>query len=461
MTLEEMILTPEEPENAAPAEETALPGNAEAEAAEAESQPMTEPEAQPVTAPAPVKEKKVRRKPHIALRILLQLLSLLVAVALFATTLAGALILDVQQLTSSGGIKQLIDAVLETMTTSAPAKTPSAAPYLSNLSNWTIHYDETEATTGDSYSVIVDENGNTIIVDGNGNVIDGGDFVVDENGNIVIGGDNIGLDDIPEDIILGGGSEESVGGLIDWIYDQIDESTEEELGITKEQVQTFVEESTFSDYLSDKLAGYADDFINGTQNTTITADEIMGLLEENEELLKNELNIELTPEMKEELKSSVEEIVENTDINNTIREEVFGAVEDAVNDSTAELGVDMDQIRSALQLLTSQSMRNFVIIINVLLIALLCLLNFYNIPAGLTWAAFSCLLSGGILQLPMVVLQNMPTDGASGGIPALLASFADVFQPIHNGVLFLGVGLLVVSIIWRFIRAVIRKVRAG
>lgn len=438
MTLEDMILTPEEPENPAP------------EAAAIVDRPMNA-DTEIFVAPE-VEAPKGPRKPHVALRVLLQLLSFLVAIALFATTLAGALVLDLQALTSSGGIKQLIDAVISTITTAAP--TESQAPHLSNLSNWTVRYDETEPTIDGSFSVTVDENGNTIIVDKDGNQIDM-DFIMDENGNVIFG-------DIPEDVIMGGGDGDSVGGLIDWIYDQIDESAEEELPITKEQLQNFVEESTVSDYLSDKLAGFADDFINGTQNTTITADEIMNLLEENEELLKSELQIELTPEMKEELKGSVEQIVEKTDINDTIREEVFGAVEDAVNDSTAELGVDMEQIRSILQLLTSESMRNFVLIINLALIGLLCLLNFYNIPAGLTWAAFPCLLSGAILQIPSIVMSNLQTsDPGSAGVVSLLGSFAGVFQPIHNAVLYLGVGLLVVSLLWRFIRAVIRKVREG
>ncbi len=438
MTLEDMILHPEEEETPAPEVETANvhPLNADPEPFDSE----------PHAAP------KASRKPHIALRILLQLLSFLVAVALFVTTLAGALVLDLQALTSAGGIKQLIDAVFSVITTSAPVQ--SEEPHLSNLSNWTIRYDETETLPEGSYSVTVDENGNTIVVDKDGNVVDM-DIVVGEDGNISIG-------DIPEDILNGGGDAESVGGLVDWLYDQIDDSAEEELPITKEQLQNFVENSTVSDFLSDKLAGYAEDFINGTQNTTITADEIMDLLEENEELLKSELQIELTPEMKEELKGSVEEIVEKTDINNTIREEVFGAVEDAVNDSTEELGVDMEQIRQILQLLTSESMRNAVLIINGALILLLCLLNFYNIPAGLTWAAFPCLLSGGILQIPTALISGLQAgDPASAGVASLLGSFAGVFQPIHNALLYLGAGLLVVSIIWRFIRSVIRKVRAG
>ena len=483
MTPEEIIVSPEEeilpvsaeeaqpaPVQAEAAEELSqllsdpLPEEIPANAAEAAEvpQPAAEPEQLPEPEPAPAekKAKKVRRKPHIALRIPLQLLSLVLAVALLATALAGALVLDLQQLTSAGGIKQLIDAVMTTITSSAPAKSP-AEPTLNKLSNWTVRFDETDPSNPfeGGYTVIVDENGNTVVIDENGNVVDmdPSDIIGDENGDI-----NIDLDELPEDILTGGDTEENMDSLIDWIFDQVEQSTGEELAIDKEQVQSFVEQSTVGDYLSEKLAGFAEDYINGTENTVITADEIMELLEENEALLQSELQVELTPGLKEELKQSVNQIVQETDINNTIREEVFGAVDEMLEESTSSLGVSMDEIRSALQLVTSESMRNFVILVNVVLILLLCLLNFYNVPAGLTWAAFPLMLAGGILQVPVILLQNIDLSAeAPGGIASLLASFANVFQPVHSGVLYLGVGLLVVSILWRIIRAIVRKVRAN
>ena len=400
--------------------------------------------------------KAPRKKPHILLRIPLQILSFAVALALFVTTLAGALVLDLQTLTSSGGIKQLIDAAMDTLI-SAPAKVTREPSHISPMSSRTPRYDETDATglPEGSFSVIIDENGNAVIVDANGNIIDSemGDYVyVDENGNLVIGDVDIDLGDMPEDILTGEDGTESIGDLIDWLYEEIENAVGEELPITEEDVMTFIEKSTVSDYLSDKLTGFTDDYLNGTSNTNISADEILDLLEENKELLKEHLHFELTPDVKEELQGSLEEIVQESGINEVIREEVFGTVDEMLEETTDSLGVDMEDIRAGLQLLASGSMRSLFIIINVVLLLLLCLLNFYNVPAGLTWAAFPCILSGGLLSLPLVVMGSVTVEGGTS-IVSLLSSFADLFKPIHFGLLAIGVGLLVISIVWRVIRS--------
>ena len=420
MTPEEIVLTPGEIR----AEDTNTDAARELSDLLAESAPAEIPQPAPQPAAAPVQPqaaKPDKKKPHILLRIPLQLLSLALALALFVTTLAGALVLDVRQLTSAGGIKQLINAAMDVLT-GAPAELPREGAYISGLSNRTVYYDEAEDSAGGLEDSL------------------GGEDL------------DISVDDIPEDILTGDTSEEGLGSLIDWLYDQVEDATGEELPISKEDVQTFVEESTFSDFVSEKLADFADDFINGTNNTTISADEIMELLEENEELLKEQLQIELTPDVKEELQGTMEDLVEESGINNIIREEVFGAVDEMLEESTASMGVSMDEIRSGLQYLTSPAMLMTVIGINVGILLLLCLLNFYNVPAGLTWAAFPCILSGGLLSLPLVVMGSVTVEGGES-IVSVLSSFVDLFKPIHFGLLAIGVGLLVISIVWRVIRS--------
>lgn len=451
MTPEEIILSAEEELQPEAIEVDAV----DTQSAEALTQLLTDPEPaaapeeipeeqpeEPVlmAEPAPVvkKVKKTRRKPHIALRILLQLISLVLSVVLFATVISGALVADLRQMTSAGGIKQLISVIIGAATAAAPAA-PQEEIYVSNLSNWTIHYDETETTGGD---------------------VDLGDLEIDP--------DNLpDLDEIPEDILTGGATEENMGSLVDWIYEQIEQSTDDELTVSKDQVQSFVEQSTVGDYLSDKLAGFADDFINGTENTTITTDEIMDLLEENRELLESELQIEFTEEQKTQLQESVSQFVEGSDINNTIRQEVYNAVDGMLEANTESMGgLSVEDIQAGLQLLVSDSLFNAFVILSAVLLLLLCLVNFYNIPAGLTWAGIPCILAGGILSLPIAILQDnsaLVTGAApeAGAVVDLLSSFLDIFKPIHFGLLYIGVGLVAVSIVWRFIRAVVRKVQAG
>ena len=526
MTTDETILTPEEtpaeevvvtPEET-PAEPTSIdtaqelaalltePMAEETPASQPEAAPQPEAAAQP-EAPAQA-PKKIRKKPHILIRIPLQLLSLVLAIALFATTLAGALVLDVQALTSAGGMKQLINTAMSVLT-SAPAEVPQHRPTVAPLSSPVIRFDTVSTNTStipDSWTVTIDDKGNVVVKDQDGNVVEG-NFKIDENGKVVldgvlggdvdlddfinggtdfddiisggdvdlddfingdtdlddfINGDNvpdIGLDDIPEDILMGGNGADALGGLIDWIYDQVADAAGEELPISKEQLQDFVADSTVGDYLGEKLAGFADDYINGTNNTVISADDLLGLLEENEEALKEHLDIELSPEIKEELHATLDQLVEESGINEIIREEVFSAVDEMIEESTASIGMDMEQIRGILQILTSDTMRWIVIGVNAALLLLLCLLNFYNVPAALTWASFPCMFSGAILSAPLYLMETMTFEGEVAGIVSVISSFANIFKPIHFGVLYIGVGLLVVSIAWRIIRSSLQKAK--
>lgn len=510
MTTDETILTPEE----TPAEEVVVtPEETPAEPTSIDTAQelaalLTEPMAEETPAPQPEAAaqpeaptqapKKIRKKPHILIRIPLQLLSLVLAVALFATTLAGALVLDVQALTSAGGMKQLINTAMSVLT-SAPAEVPHQKLTVAPLSSPVIRFDEVSTNTStipDSWTVTIDDKGNVVVKDQDGNVVEG-NFKIDENGKVVldgvlggdvdlddfinggtdfddiinggdvdlddfINGDNvpdIGLDDIPEDILMGGNGADALGGLIDWIYDQVAEAAGEELPISKEQLQDFVADSTVGDYLGEKLAGFADDYINGTNNTVISADDLLGLLEENEEALKEHLDIELSPEIKEELHATLDQLVEESGINEIIREEVFSAVDEMIEESTASIGMDMEQIRGILQILTSETMRWIVIGVNAALLLLLCLLNFYNVPAALTWASFPCMLSGAVLSAPLVLMENMTFEGEAAGLVDAISAFANIFSPIHFGVLYIGVGLLVVSIAWRIIRASLRNAK--
>lgn len=396
---------------------------------------------QPVQPQKPEKAPKVRgKKPHIAVRIPLQLLSFILAVALFAVVIGGVLLADLREVTSENGMKKLVNALL-TGGESAPVQIHPAPIQADPMSN--IAWDSTSPTIP-------------------------GDITVDEDGNITIGGDvSINPEDIPDDILNGGGGEANVLNLVDWVYEQIDASTDKPLKFSKSEFREFVQESTVGDYVSEKLTGYTEDFINDTEETEITTREILKLLEENEDLMRTTLHVEPTDEQWDQIEVTVETMVEQNDINGTIRDKVYTAV-DTVLEENAEMlgGMDRKGLQELLQTLTSDGLFFTFVGAAVLLLVLLCLLNYYNVPAGLTWAAVPTILAGIILALP-VLLLNTAADTVSGLIPALsgvtglLASFVDVFALIHYGVLGIGVLLLIVSIVWRVIRSVVRKSRAA
>ncbi len=389
---------------AVPVTQQPQPAPAQPEPVPVQPQPVpVQPEPKP--APKQVKARKVRRKPHIVLRILLQLLSLIMCLVLVGCLTATVVLADLNHLRSAGGIKQLINAVLIPSSTSQSAKPHVGA-----------------ATPG----------------------IPG----------------NVDLSDLPVDLLTGGTAEENLEKLIDWAYEKMEESSKVPLTFTKEDVKDFVAESTVTEFVAEKLASYTEDFINGTHNTVITTEEIMDLIEENQELIEETFNMTLTPKIRDTIEKNVEKVVVEDDLNNTIRVQVFESVEQTIDESAKDLGMSWEEIQPMLQLLCADTTLYIAIGVCVLLLVLLCLLNYYNIPAGLTWFAVPSILLGTALTLPLVLLQTSPQLFAKflpEAVVGVVAAFADVLIPIHGAVLVAGLAVLVVSIFWRVIRAVVRR----
>jgi ribosomal protein L40E len=79
--------------------------------------PMLEPMVSPTPAAPqnpPQKAKKVRHRPHIAVRITMQVLSFLLCLVLMVSLLVNVLLLDLRHLTSSDGLESAVSAVLGT-----------------------------------------------------------------------------------------------------------------------------------------------------------------------------------------------------------------------------------------------------------------------------------------------------------------------------------------------------------
>ena len=372
----------------------------------------------PAAPPAPTKKPyRPKPKPHIALRIPLQLLSFLLCLALSVSLLGTVLLADLNHLMSAGGIKQLINAIL----------IPNAAPHSIQpaVGAAGVRFDNETPVPGFTVP---------------------GDFDVN---------------DIPGDLINGENGVD-MDGLIDWIYNTVEEAAGEPLPISKEQVEEFIAESTVSDFVSEKLAGYAEDFINGTENTTITTEELLELLEENQELLEEKFQVEITPEVKENLTAAVEDAMAEADLDSMIREQVFDTVADSIDQTMQEAGLRWEDLQPMLQTICSDTTLYTAIGICVALMLLMCLLNFYNLPGGLTWIAVPCILMGSLVTAPLVLLSASPQIFAGmvpEAITGIVASFAGVLLPIHGSVPVLGLALLIISIIWRSIRGAVRRSR--
>ena len=355
------------------------------------------------------KPRSARKKPHIVLRILTQFLSFVMCVVLLASLLGTVVLADLNRIMSKNGMETLVGALV------APAPQRMTA------------------------------------------VVGAGGVLLDEP-------TVPDISDVPEDILTGGDSAENVSKLVSWLYNEIAKSSDKPLTVTEEQIQALVQEPAIYAFIAGKLAGFADDFINNTQNTTVTTEEIMAVLEENKPLIEEKLDTELTDETMVNLEKSVHKLVEEQDLTGTIQNQVFESVENAINNTMASTGMSWQQIQPVVQFVCSDALLYIAIAVCVVLMLLLLALNFYNIPGGLTWIAIPCILVGGILAAALALATTIPSliPAVPAAAMQVLGSFSITLLPIHGAVLGFGLLLLIVAIIWRAIRkAVARKQEAA
>ena len=372
----------------------------------------------PITVPKQMTnvEGRRRNKPSLLLRLPLQIISFFLSILLTVCLLATAVLMDCNRILSAGGIKAIMNAVFSVTQTHTPSVLIPGAVGAG------VRMEETTMPP-----------------------------IMDIPADIELPS-NI---EMPADILTSGDAE----ALVDWLCNVASQMMGEEVAVDRQQLQSFVEQSTLTEYLAEKASGYASDFINGTQNTWITSEELMDLLEENEALIEGTFQVEFSREMKQELQAVLEQSIEESNLNEMIHEEMFTAMEETLN---ASLPVEWAKIQEILQMLLSGELMTSGLIACAVIMLLLCLLNFYNVPGGLTWSALPCIFVGAILSLPIALLQMSPAVftemlAIPGVVVHLVSSFLSAFSLVHYGILFFGVVLLVLSILWRILRAAARS----
>ena len=95
--------------------------------------------------------------------------------------------------------------------------------------------------------------------------------------------------------------------VVDFLYDYLSEAFGEDLEISKEDVSALLEESTIPEFVSDKMSSMVSDIITGESTTEITGEEILQLVEENKTIIEDVIGQELPEEVIEKIVTTVEE----------------------------------------------------------------------------------------------------------------------------------------------------------
>ena len=252
-----------------------------------------------------------------------------------------------------------------------------------------------------------------------------------------------------------GAGTQTQEALVEWLYDTLKEQHGDELTVTQEQMQAFLDQSTTKEYLTDKIASYMDDFINGTANTTITTQELAWLIQENNAAIEAELGVEMDEAAQEQVLAFVEEVnigevIRTEVIENMNRIPISGSAS-AQPGHTAASGYTVGDLMQELRTLTSTAALIISIAINILLIAALFFTNRMRLSATLCCTGIPMTVVGTLLALPTALLQLIPSllPNPLGSAVSILAG---TVAPVHYSALGLGIAALVGAIVAKALR---------
>lgn len=226
--------------------------------------------------------------------------------------------------------------------------------------------------------------------------------------------------------------------LAEFFWQGLQEAYGEELPMTRQELDVFLQKSTLDDFLSEKLAAYTSDFIMGTHEATFTDEEILAVLDDNAELFYQEFGVELTPELKQQAL----EIVRGYDFDSIIREKVMQEVGNEPLITLGDSVYTVEDALSALRFLTSDKVLWTVLIALVVVMVLIVLANCLRPRGSLLHIGIPMTVAGVCLVLAAAAL----TLGA-GVLPAeaaqTAAAVSGVVAPVHYGCPVLGVVITV------------------
>ena len=230
--------------------------------------------------------------------------------------------------------------------------------------------------------------------------------------------------------------------ITDMLFDFLEEQFGEELPVTKDQVDSLLQNPSVSDLVTDKFSGIVNDLINGENTTTVTKDEIIHIATEHKDFLEETFDIVIEEEVIDQFleENNVMEYVENAF--SQITEFVGGTtdpeaptlsdqeiLENMVNKgefSPAALPAIMRTLRSATALPAVLAAIGACL----LLIALLFLTHWGRPFAAVRTAGIPVFLAGLTMLLPSIAASIIPVSGAEAVVlnivKGLLASVIGV-----------------------------------
>jgi hypothetical protein len=268
------------------------------------------------------------------------------------------------------------------------------------------------------------------------------------------------------------GLPESQQMVVDFLFDMLQEQMGEEMPIDKESVEALLSESTVPEFLSEKMASIMSDVLTGEATTTITADEIVELVEENKTLIEDVIGMEITQEHLD----AVTQWVEEADISNTVQEVVKGNLGFKDNAGAQPEGGDLGvvdgsqgsmlggvlsgqtsldsvmngDIQTLLALFREVTSTNVLLTVLggcAVLILLLFLANYWKLHAALRGVGITSMIASLPFCIPTALVFAVPSLFEVPGLN-IVVMLLRLTAVVSFGVFAGGVAMLVGSIVW-------------
>ena len=312
-----------------------------------------------------------QKKLSLGARFGLYVASFLLGLLLFFSTIATALIADVQIVLSKDGISGIIREVL-----SAPAHVRPLAPVSSS-----------------------------------------------EEGGLRVAPRIQRTYQVPRREEPSGATSNLTAGLTDqligMLYDQLGDQFQDVLPVTKEELTDMINESTVKDYIADKTASLITDYINDEITTTFEPEEIINLIEENAELIETVIGEPIPEDLGQQVADVFKEVEIIVEVEEKGLEALLqmgsGAKPENPEDPDASEGSDNDvlsnsgilpfnprEILNPIQQIAAT--QNLVIGISICLVlmAAIILINCHQLGKGLRRAGYPLMFAGSMVILNLL-----------------------------------------------------------
>lgn len=259
-------------------------------------------------------------------------------------------------------------------------------------------------------------------------------------------------------------SGDASGALVEWMYNTLKEQYGDQLDVSLEGVQAFVEESTLKDEIASLGASLISDFYTGENTTVLSEETLQALLEENAQLIEKHFGVTLT----EKDIQDITDTVASNDYITQIQERgvaqvlicaMTGGSDGSITGGNTQSGTELAQTITSL-LETFRAYTSAGALIACIAVAVVCAAVIVVLNLKWIWRALRCIGTPLLLaSLPMALVSGCVLlmagfwDGIFAGISASVgAAVTTVIRltaPVALGAFGTGIALLIAALALR------------